>query len=308
MIKISKNVMVSILTLLLTLIALSTTTFAWFTLSKTATISNITANVQAGEGLEVALGIGSFKTSYRNNLRNDDWDELMLQTEFNDFELNAVSTDNLIDFYRLAFKNQDDLDPTITNPGLYKDIAVSNVDYLEFIVHFKSNSEGTVRFKDYLFIDNEIEFTPSVSHTVGNPLGGTTNSPTSFNAYASNAARIAVGNTVVQNDNNNGANTHMTNKGVSYGQFSYLTEMGNKIYWEGNQLALTDSSITGIDIHEALTSIANPIVIGPLVFNASLNAYVSSVSIKIWIEGFDADAYDSIFGAKLELALSFTKE
>ena len=52
----SRKLMVSILTLTFALLTLGTATFAWFTLTDTATISQFDATVMAGEGIEVSLG------------------------------------------------------------------------------------------------------------------------------------------------------------------------------------------------------------------------------------------------------------
>lgn len=309
MIRISKRTLLSILTLVLTIVALGTTTFAWFTLSNVATVSDITANVQAGEGLEVALGInGEIVTDYKTNLNANDWNKII--NEIPSFRLNAVSTNDLTEFYKLGFKKNGESLP----PGLYQEDAFSNEDYLEFKVHFKSNSSGDVYFDNYSFIDEGKLFIPKVKYDKEG-LGIDEVSP--FDAYVSNAARLSVEDRVYQNHINNGLNTHMTNKGVPYGQFSYLTEMRNDIYWKENGLfkklgTITDDdtlNIEEISILEAKTSIAsNEEKIVTLVKEEGANDYTASITIKVWVEGFDADAYDSLFGARLQLSISFKKQ
>ena len=51
--KTTKRMIISVLTLVLTVAALGTTTFAWFSLSTTSQISNISGQVTGGEGLEI---------------------------------------------------------------------------------------------------------------------------------------------------------------------------------------------------------------------------------------------------------------
>lgn len=309
MIRISKRTLLSILTLVLTLVALGTTSFAWFTLSNVATVNNITANVQAGEGLEVALGINEkILTDYKTNLNANDWQKVL--DELSGFRLNAVTTNDLTNFYKLAFKNTDE----VIKPGLYQEEALSNSDYLEFKVYFKSNSAGDVFFNNYSFIDEQKLFTPRVQYDKDN---AGIDEVTPFNAYASNAVRIAVEDKVYQNGSNGGTNLHTGNSGVNYGQFSYLTEMRNDIYWLHNSSfkklgTVTDNetlNIAEVSILEAETSISsNAEKVVTLVKAQGENDYTASITIKIWIEGFDADAYDSLFGARLQLSLSFKKE
>lgn len=310
MIKLTRKIILSIITLILTLLALGTTTFAWFTLSKVATVSNISANVQGGEGLEVALGIGNtVYTSYKTNLTSDDW-QLVLQ-ELPNMVLNAVTTDDLIDFHTLKFQKAFGSTPA----GLYKTAAVANVDYLDFTIFFKSNSGGNVNFIDYHFTDDGLLFSPTIEYDRDDTGIAIVNS---FDAYASNAARLSVNNQVYQNSVSLD-NTHTSNSAVNYGQFSYITEMGNDIYWTDDKLIVNkdlplqllpnEILLSSIGIMAARTSIPDPLLVPeqiPLVQNG--NTYQASANIKIWIEGFDADAYDSIFGTSLQLNLSFEKE
>lgn len=309
MIRISKRTLLSILTLVLTLVALGTTSFAWFTLSNVTTISNITANVQAGEGLEVALGINEeILTNYKNNLNANDWQKVI--DKLPEFRLNAVTTNDLTNFYKLSFKNTDE----VLKPGLYQEEALRNTDYLEFLVYFKSNSGGDIYFNEYSFIDEPKLFTPRVQYDKDNTG---INEVAPFNAYASNAVRIAVENEVYQNGSNGGTNIHTSNSGVRYGQFSYLTEMKNDIYWHHDLNfkklgTVTDNetlNIEDISILEAETSLSSNLEkVATLVKEEGESDYKARITIRVWIEGFDADAYDSLFGARLQLSLSFKKQ
>lgn len=84
--------------------------------------------------------------------------------------------------------------------------------------------------------------------------------------------------------------------------------MGNDIYWSNNELddliKLTNTNITDVLIADAVTVVGEDQV-------ATLdetNNFTAKVTIKIWIEGFDAEAYDAIFGSNLAISLSFKKE
>lgn len=296
MIKATKGILLPVITLLLTLIALATTTFAWVSLSKVVTASNISGNIAAGDGLEIALGLeGTRLTSYRSHLTASDWQTVM--NELTDYKTTAVSTKDGTTFYKLAFDNSN-------APGLYKVEAYKNVDYLEFEIHFKSYSSGKVYFDDYKFLSEAVVFNPRVDYDND---GTGIKEITQINAYAHDAVRIKIGDVIYQNAENQ-TNHHTSNRGVNYGQFSYLTEMGNDIYWSNNELddliKLTNDNITDVLIADAVKVVGEDQV-------ATLNEtnnFTAKVTIKIWIEGFDAEAYDAIFGSNLAISLSFKKE
>ena len=54
--KLSRKLLVSLLLLIFSVFALGTATFAWFSLSDTATVSQFDANISSSEGIEVSLG------------------------------------------------------------------------------------------------------------------------------------------------------------------------------------------------------------------------------------------------------------
>lgn len=304
MIKTTKGILLPVITLMFILIALTTTTFAWLTLGKVAVVSNISGDIIVGDGIEIALGIeGSRLTNYKSHLTASDWQLVM--NELSDYRTNAVTTINGNDFYKLVFNNIDG------KYGLYKSEAIKNVDYLDIEIYFKSNTSGTIYLTDFEIISEPVLFDPRVNYDID---GSGIKEVNSFNAYAMNAARLMIGNNIYQVDDIIPSNTHITNKGVNYGQFSYLTNMKNDIYWSNTSnnleqlIKLTETNITDVEIANALVNITNGEVEVALLNNSNSNDYTAKVSVKLWIEGFDADAYDAIFGANLGVTLNFRKE
>ena len=53
--KLSRKLLISIFTLVITVLAVGASTFAWFALSTTSQVSNIGGKVTGGEGIEVRL-------------------------------------------------------------------------------------------------------------------------------------------------------------------------------------------------------------------------------------------------------------
>ena len=56
MTKLTRKLLLSVLTVVLTVVALGTTTFAWFTLTNTAQIQSFDAEIIADSGIEIAIG------------------------------------------------------------------------------------------------------------------------------------------------------------------------------------------------------------------------------------------------------------
>ena len=66
--KLSKKMMISLLTFALVFIALGVSTFAWFTLADSASLNDLEINVSLGEGLDISLD----GTNYQSNLTKED--------------------------------------------------------------------------------------------------------------------------------------------------------------------------------------------------------------------------------------------
>src|SRR5690554_4150296 len=112
----TKRIIMSVLTLVLTVVALGTTTFAWFSIGNIATVTGISGNVQAGDGLEVRLhnsiNIAEGKTNYDSGFLNHLTDaEFLAYLDSiggydvdNPFEFVAVTTANGTSFNELGVR------------------------------------------------------------------------------------------------------------------------------------------------------------------------------------------------------------
>ena len=61
--KLTQKLVLSVITMALVVVALGTSTFAWFTLQNTASLEQFSGQVTAGEGMEVSLGTWTPHTS-----------------------------------------------------------------------------------------------------------------------------------------------------------------------------------------------------------------------------------------------------
>ncbi|PKK86556.1 MAG: hypothetical protein CVV63_04290, partial [Tenericutes bacterium HGW-Tenericutes-8] len=61
--KLTQKLVLSVITMALVVVALGTSTFAWFTLANTSTVTAFNAQVTSGEGIEVSLGTWNTNTA-----------------------------------------------------------------------------------------------------------------------------------------------------------------------------------------------------------------------------------------------------
>lgn len=374
MAKTSKRLILSIVTLVLLVFAIGTTTFAWFTLSARATIGEITGEIIGSDGLHIALGLDNEVelTEYRTNLRADDWQVIMNEINKNKvdaFKFGAVSTENGINFNQLVVEEQN----LITR---YNKTKLTNANthggYLEFSVHFKSGSGGVINWRDYGFIDNSQttrEFNPTVSYL--QQLDNDKETKDKIQTASSNAARIGISKyiedenglkeeaVIVQKKDQSNANTIMSQYAKDLGQFTYISNMGNDIYWamgdsyvlkkiiktytlnqdhfiiensnvaNANELLVNEVKLAmaNTDVEEAGKNITQLKLVQPEILateNDVTNGdatevgevlqeedlskgYKASVIVRVWLEGWDVDAYDSIFQLGLNFNLTFKK-
>lgn len=151
--KLSKKLLISIFTLVITVLAVGASTFAWFALSTTSQVSNIGGQVTIGAGMKVRLyhvkkvdGGDDIVTDsgWKSNLNDEDVTKFLTTIATNKFEFKAVnSLDGRTNFTKLALDSN----------GLLRlgQDTEANVDYLEFKIQFRSASEGTASLTKYDF-------------------------------------------------------------------------------------------------------------------------------------------------------------
>lgn len=303
----SKRIIISVLTLVLTVVALGTTTFAWFSLSNVSEISGIEGKITGGDGLEVALFVGDKNiTGFKNNLTSDDFKKVIDELDFEEFA--AITTTDGENFTKMV---QED-------GKLHLSGKADPKDYLKFTIKFRSQNGGKVKLTNLEFAG--ITSTLSNDGLVSYKQISTQDNEESYTNYevtssAANAARVMFGKSADNTFQHKGeeltikddkvvGNTVMEDKAVEHGQWSYLTKSkGLKIYSQ------KDSS-DEIDINDI--TIINAKTDGFTSVEASLegpeNIFEASIDVTIWIEGWDADTYDSVFNSKLTINMQFTKE
>ncbi len=330
--KLSKRFIISVLTLVLTVVALGTSTFAWFSLSTVSKVSNIAGNVTAGDSLQIQLsGIkASDGTEHTTQwMSNIDAGDFLTAIAGAGFEFDAVTTKDNKNFKKMG--------QTTTGNLHLGDTAVANEDYLEFTINFKSQKEGVVNLTELVFGgDAGAIFVPKGLPYIQVPEKAVSSLPVS--TRAAYGARVSftdgatptpnqqvyqMGNdTAVPkldfNDGNNptevlGNYVMQSTTSIEGGQWSYLTTgLGLKIYdgaAETTQLQPNSGTIltaaTAIStIDGVLTTYNTKITLAQV---EGAGDYLGSVDVRVWIEGWDVDTYDSILSLPLKVDLTFKK-
>src|SRR5690554_7920045 len=127
--KLSKKAILSVLTLVLTFVALGATTFAWFTLGTTATVDQFNVAVRGSEGLEISLDGDNWFTRLNSDIMNDH-----INSVFANGRLDAVTTnDTLTEFQK--FNGMTGSTVNLTD-------ATINNEYLEFDLQFRTKTDA----------------------------------------------------------------------------------------------------------------------------------------------------------------------
>jgi len=314
--KITKKLLMGILSVSFALVALGTVTFAWFTLTNTATILPIDIDVSTDDGLEIAMG----KLTINEEgiaLANKAWfTELDEETFWDYLEADGYNLDEF------ALKNVTSEDGVNFTDRQKAPLDSKTGGFLEFDVSIRSlvANQYVYLTKDTSVSSNAIKWKADANF-IGSH-GNNVNPGDVINYYTANSARMSFnsvdGNRVsydlvyelpeyAVSDTTNGF-------GVStiYGNKAQGTEAifeGAVSYYNAKH---TNSQITNesVKLAETITSFLGA---DPVAFISDKNQdengyYYTDVTVRIWLEGWDADCIDSIIDDSLRVSLQFTNK
>lgn len=305
----------AILSVTFSLVALGTVTFAWFTLTNITTIDSFDIDVSTTEGIEVAFGD---KDEWFTEIDTQTMTGYLSETALNNFDgLKPVTSPDGVYFYTREDRNQENplIDPVSDG-------------YVEFQLRFRS-----------LIANTAIYLSPET--VMSDPKGITWTSDASFinskgkeikvgdkvTFYVANAARMSFDdgaeNPFVYELPDNSYGDELDEK---FGNYSHSdkTLAGDKItpiangaisyYNRKHSLnQLKDYEYEEIELAQANTSFlgANPIAVTSTTLTDGY--YETSITVRIWLEGWDADCMDPIVSGandnlvkKLRIRLQFT--
>jgi len=329
MTKITRKLLLSIITVVLTVVALGTTTFAWFTLTNTAQIQEFEAEIIADSGIEIA--IGALGTTDLNTL---EWKTIITPDDIYDYFdgtpagvqslLNHVTSPDGINFYTLGTTTQG---------------ASVTSGYVVLPIHFRSDSADAIQWTQAAISGQEAEWIVDTAFVDAQGIARAVNDRIDINP--ADAIRMAIQGTVggesdhvvafenpasatnvrLDTGDNFGKNVYVDPADTGDPQTQYPTAAPTYIasnpsgYANGsyNYFANKNSNevpLWGIeDVKTVFTeSVIDEQIITELGSgaNAGLSqTYYGNIVIRIWLEGWDANSFDAQLARKISVRFEF---
>lgn len=307
--KISKKAILSILTLVLTVVVLGASTFAWFTLGTTATVDNFDVNVTSSEGLEISLDGNNWYTRLNSDIMRDYIEDQVTAARLNndgDFVMDAVTTSDGIDFFKFSISGNKMVHTEF-------DEAVANEDFLQLTFKLRtkvnqkvilSNLDVTSTPKSWI---SDQDFTLAKDNT---PVTSTD----SIDADLADALRVSVladashGDDVTvpvvfEKDGAGSTNTTGTlakDSSDNYiGAFEYYSKKsGFTNSLETNFVPISATPNFGSNTTELADFTSQTLSGGE-------DYYTVDVTFNIWFEGYDNEAFDAVLDQMVSIVLAF---
>ncbi len=305
---IARKLLLSVVAVLLSVVAFGTTTFAWFTITNVSEVQPFQSDVITDNGIEVSLDGTTWVTA--------------LTTEMIDAYI-ATNYPGGFAFNHVTSPVGDSQFSTLGTLGVTDDGTAS---VLRINILFRSNNANAILWTGVNLSATTSTWTSDVSfiRTSALPTGTAVSSGSSIAVNPANAMRISLrGNNVLDTDpfvyelpagDNAGAyNTVLGGDGVTPADFSdgvaagqgdpgsynyYYVKTGALI--SGTDAVVTAPTITAVDDADN----------AQLVLHMSADTtydttYWGQVSIRIWFEGWDAEAYNSLLGRMITTSFTF---
>lgn len=300
----SKKLFISVLTLIVTVGAFAATTFAWFTLGNTATVGQFEGSATAGEGLEVRIGTSGAWTNFISSAQIQD------AIDASDFvAFSAITSQDGISFTKLLVEDNEITTTT----------AAVNTEYIEFQLQFRSVTTGDIHLSGVEFASLApsawVNDGNSFNDASGNLVEGVDGTAGTVVEYISNAARLSVtdGTSMVIVEQTDGEDNNVLGKGTDIlGAHSFFKSRFDSLvgdaYDTAFDLVSLPTTLEAGNINEVIvanTKVAE--LVGPVQNFGGTEYYVVSVTVRVWLEGWDANTYNALFNMVLQTNLSFKK-
>lgn len=317
----TKKLMLSVLTLAFAVVSLGASTFAWFTVAKTATVDTFTADVISGAGIEIAVGdIDSAITVVTNA---DGSETITTSGVVSQFYIGKVPTSAITN----AVKGTASSVSPLNNVSTAKAAKASNFAGVFYDAEGKETTEGYYAFKFYVRseLGGKIVLNNfALSEKDGNvktPWAAGIDYKDAFENYVDadekvaysilNAARIGLicqnaTNAVYQAPLATAAEGSKPAKGSNSTGFKGK-DLGALAVYNGKYVNDTEKQIPELTAEQipAWETTALDWTTGEIVLDV-LQDTVYEIKVYVWIEGYDAECYNAIFSQVLKGQFAFT--
>ena len=297
--RLARKLVLSVLSVVLTVVALGTTTFAWFTLTNTSVVQPFEAEIVADTGIEIAIGMPGIV------------DPLLLNWK------SVITTQDVYNFIDAAYPGGFQFTHVSSENGrTFTDLEGATVTdgYLEIPLHFRSDNETEINWTQVMVSSPTASWITGVSFT--DSLGNLRVAGGSFPVNAADAVRVSVsGNiagstatTAYENPASEPARNTVLGGHTNEASIFYNGGIGangstNYYYQVNNALPTGAEDVTTVATETSITSTkVLDMVTNPLMTEAT---YYGVITVRIWLEGWDAEAYNSLLGRVITTSLRF---
>jgi hypothetical protein len=322
MTRLTRKLMISILTVVLSISALGTTTFAWFTLTNVATVESFSANIVSETGIEVSLD----GTTWYNSL-SEALIDTYIANKYGTFAFNHITS---VDGQIMRSLGTTSL-PNVT----------AGSGHLELILFFRSENVKELAWTGVTLGGTGLTWRSDVAYTDSKGVAVPAGTDVSLNP--ADAMRISVLSPVdvalgvdplapiVYENPSSGTNTvlgglsavDLSNGGVGVNgglNYYYVKTQGDLPFGtDAVTVATTSTAITSDPLNPNIVlnlnaTGGNPVIYpndpyyftDPLGKTVNYNAtYGGYIVINIWFEGYDAEAFNSLLGGEVTVGLEF---
>ncbi|MGI6781481.1 MAG: hypothetical protein ACOX56_01390 [Acholeplasmataceae bacterium] len=310
--KLTKKTLMAIFALVLAVVALGTTSFAWFTIGQTVSTQQIELDIRSEDGLEF---------QYKGKIAENDseWTQYLStadmlaklgadygSTPFADnFKFDAVTSVDGKTFKKIK---TDGSGLTDAIPALNVQTLASGI--LEFKLNFRTKATGSPKLSwtGVTLTSTAVPWSPNKTFTHNKETYGTSGTVTPSdeeNYYPHDGARVSVtsGETTVVYEAPNSASNSVLNTGLAPNALDFAK--GAHSYYK----AMTGKNLSGIFPVEG--TVATDTELDGTEFKVNFGSvqpddyrYVEVV-IRVYLEGFDLDTFNAILSGKIQMALEF---
>lgn len=283
----TRKITLSLVAILFAVIALGTTTYAWFTLGTTATVGTVSGSVTSGEGIEISL---DGKT----------W-------------VNTLSTEALTAYINDNAKNLNltDLTKTTDGVGFVKNNgttdgaeAVENADYLVLPIQVRAIGNAA---KKTLYVQNVVLNDSGFNWTADVTVDNVIVEGQSYKVYASDAARV----TFSQNDKCVTYYAEHTDAGIKGTDATSAETVENSFAFKYAEIKKYDT--TKLPAFQANDTTYQQAKNGTesiddkkaIVDSLPENQTAVTVNVYIWLNGYDQHCINPILGKSLNVSFEF---
>ncbi|MCD8562158.1 MAG: hypothetical protein LRY20_01605 [Acholeplasmataceae bacterium] len=302
----TRKLLLSVMAVVLSVIALGTTTFAWFTITNVANVQPFNAEVISDEGIEIAIGTGTpMELEWKTTLTTQDIYDYIASVHTAGFFFNHLTSVDGRNFTTLG----------TSGPGVG-----STEGLLELPLHFRSDSTSEINWTQVVLSGTTESFTTRVGFTDSKGVAKPANS--TYYVNAADAIRVSLsGNvasiltTVVYENPSSLTNTVLDARVAAdfrgtqedvLGVPTYIGVNGavNYFYRSNAMLPGGADAVTVVDtIQDVTLTKVLDMTAGSLA--TAEREYYGTLTVRVWFEGWDAEAYNSLLGKTVTLSLRF---